>query len=238
MGSKSITNDKFRSIVFLAVTSITLFTTLSRFKNDRLGLLAQISDELVQERDIGGELGPFHISLNDFYMLPLTTGEGNRLKVVVSYNIYDPSLIGKRIKAVMGVYSSNGSLVKISSFPDGFVANNTEGTTQLATTLDENLKNVTAIITYTDVNKTQKISQAINLNAALESILPVKLHDDVVTNSLSAPTSLSESFIDGEQQLQQQSSVSSSAAGVTELVSNDNDSVPDEDDSDNDDDDN
>jgi hypothetical protein len=46
------------------------------------------------------------------------------------------------------------SLLKLSSFPNGFIINNTEGITQLATTLtDLNIKNISAIITLTNAEK-------------------------------------------------------------------------------------
>lgn len=75
--------------------------------------------------------------------LPLTTAEGNQVKVIVNYDIEDESLIGQRVNAIMGIYDrQTGSLIKLSSFPNGFILNNTEGTTQLATTLTEDRKSV------------------------------------------------------------------------------------------------
>jgi hypothetical protein len=70
------------------------------------------------------------ISIDSAVALPLTTAEGNQVKVIVNYSIDDESIIGQKINAIMGIYDrNNGSLVKLSSFPNGFVINNTEGTT-------------------------------------------------------------------------------------------------------------
>ena len=51
----------------------------------------------------------------------------------------------------MGIYDrQTGSLIKLSSFPNGFVLNNTEGTTQLATTLTDNvIQNISTVVTLT-----------------------------------------------------------------------------------------
>ena len=91
--------------------------------------------------------------------LPLTTAEGNQVKVLVNYDIEDESLIGQRVNAIMGIYDrETGSLIKLSSFPNGFVLNNTEGTTPLATTLTDNiLQNISAVVTLTNADKSEKI---------------------------------------------------------------------------------
>ena len=71
------------------------------------------------------------ISLDRAVALPLTTAEGNQVKVIVNYDIADESLIGQRINAIMGIYDrNNGSLIKLTSFPNGFIINNTEGMEQ------------------------------------------------------------------------------------------------------------
>ncbi|MGH9983168.1 MAG: hypothetical protein ACRD8W_04335, partial [Nitrososphaeraceae archaeon] len=75
------------------------------------------------------------ISVDRAVALPLTTAEGNQVRVVLNYDINDESLVGQRVNAIMGIYDrQTGSLIKLSSFPNGFVLNNTKGITQLATT--------------------------------------------------------------------------------------------------------
>ena len=57
------------------------------------------------------------ISIDQAVALPLTTIDGNQVKVVINYNIEDESLVGQRINAVMGIYDrNNGSLIRLSSF--------------------------------------------------------------------------------------------------------------------------
>jgi hypothetical protein len=70
------------------------------------------------------------ISINRAVALPLTTAEGNQVKVVVNYSMNDESLIGQRINAIMGIYDRQTCLlIKLSSFPNGFILNNTKGYT-------------------------------------------------------------------------------------------------------------
>ena len=50
-------------------------------------------------------------------------------------------------------------LIKLSSFPDGFIWNNTAGQIQLASTLtDPKIQNISTIITLTNEEKSEKYS--------------------------------------------------------------------------------
>ena len=117
------------------------------------------------------------ISVDRAAALPLTTTEGNQVKVLVRYNIEDESLIGQRINAIMGIYDrQTGSLIKLSSFPNGFILNNTEGTTQLATTLTDNiLENISAVVTLTNADKSEKYTNDVRTDLDLRTILPTVL---------------------------------------------------------------
>jgi hypothetical protein len=140
---------------------------------------------------LGGELHAQQrgtISVDRAAALPLTTAEGNQVKVLVKYNIEDESLIGQRINAIMGIYDrQTGSLIKLSSFPNGFILNNTEGTTQLATTLTDNiLQNISAVVTLTNADKSEKYTNDVRADLDLRTILPTTLPsllDDVQTLS-------------------------------------------------------
>jgi hypothetical protein len=69
------------------------------------------------------------ISVIQATALPLVNAEGNQVKVVINYSMGDESIVGQRINAQMGIYDRiNGTLIKLSSFPDGFILNNTAGT--------------------------------------------------------------------------------------------------------------
>jgi hypothetical protein len=117
------------------------------------------------------------ISIDRAIVLPLTTAEGNQVKVGVNYNIQDQSILGQRINAIMGIYDrQNGSLIKLSSFTNGFILNNTNGTTQLATTLtDPKIQNISAIVTLTSIDKSEKYTNDVRADLNLRTILPTTL---------------------------------------------------------------
>ena len=62
------------------------------------------------------------LSLNNSTFTPLTVGQGNQVKVLANYNVQNSSIGGQTINAVMKLYTSNGTLIKTSSYPSGFMA--------------------------------------------------------------------------------------------------------------------
>ena len=129
------------------------------------------------------------ISIEQATALPLVNAEGNQVKVVINYSMGDESFLGQRINAVMGIYDRiNGSLIKLSSFPDGFILNNTEGTIQLASTLTEpKIQNISTIVTLTNAGKSEKYSNDVRSDLDLRSILPTSLPMPVLNETLAPP---------------------------------------------------
>jgi hypothetical protein len=125
------------------------------------------------------------ISIDQATALPLINSEGNQVKVILNYSIGDQSVLGQRINAVMGIYDRpNGTLIKLTSFPNGFILNSTEGTIQLASTLtDPKLQNISTIVTLTNAEKSEKYSNDVRSDLDLRTILPTSL------------SSLNESFV-------------------------------------------
>jgi hypothetical protein len=77
----------------------------------------------------------------------------------------------KTINAVMKVYSINGTLLKTSSYPQGFNYNNTESI-KLATNLaDKSIENVTAVIQLTNLEKTQPLSDPLTIKLGLGQVI-------------------------------------------------------------------
>jgi hypothetical protein len=67
----------------------------------------------------------------------------------------------------MEIYTDNGTLVKITSIPNGFKTDKT-GFQQLVTSLpDTSPKTITAIVLFTDLNKTSPLSNSINRDLVL-----------------------------------------------------------------------
>ena len=93
-----------------------------------------------------------NISVTQATALPLVNTEGNQVKLIINYSMGDESIVGQRINAQMGIYDRiNGTLIKLSSFPDGFILNNTAGAIQLASTLtDPKIQNISTIVTLTN----------------------------------------------------------------------------------------
>jgi hypothetical protein len=117
------------------------------------------------------------ISIDRATALPLVNAEGNQVKVIINYSIGDQSLLGQRINAVMGIYDRpTGSLIKLTSFPNGYILNNTQGTIYLASTLtDPKIQNITTLVTLTDADKSEKYSNDVRSDLDMRAILPTSL---------------------------------------------------------------
>jgi hypothetical protein len=125
------------------------------------------------------------ISVLSTTALPLVNSEGNQLKVVMSYSMDNESIVGQKINAVMGIYDRiNGTLIKLSSFPDGIILNNTAGTIQLASTLiDPMIQNISTIVTLTNAQKTEKYSNDVRSDLDLSAILPTSLPETTLSET-------------------------------------------------------
>ena len=106
----------------------------------------------------GGEIS---IKLNNTQFTRLNDTGNYQIKVFVDYSVTDPALIGQKINAVMKVYSSDGSLLKTTSFPGGFPVNRT-GSTYLLTSIPVSpAQNITTETVFTDLNKTNLLSNPV-----------------------------------------------------------------------------
>ena len=86
----------------------------------------------------------------------LTNIHGNQLSVSVRYQVDDKSVADQKINGLMKIYSSNGTLIHSTSFPDGFTAKKKGGVEELKTTIrDPTLGQVIAKVTFTDLKKTE-----------------------------------------------------------------------------------
>ena len=128
------------------------------------------SEQLLPQQTTPGPEGIFQ-ELDYAHFIPLTNSPGNQVKLMVNYTTGDPSFVNEPINAIMEVYSSNQSLIRISSFPEPMVANNS-GTLQLATTFtDEGIDNVNVIAVVTDSDKLVSVSNPISVNLGLGQVV-------------------------------------------------------------------
>jgi hypothetical protein len=110
-----------------------------------------------QEITISEDIGLF---------IPLTVG-GNQVNVLVNYTTNDPSIVGEMINSVMKVYTTNRTLIKTSSSGEGFIANET-GSLRHATTISDNtLRNVIAVVQFTDLAKLIPLSNPLRVDLTL-----------------------------------------------------------------------
>jgi|SRR5918994_966556 hypothetical protein len=109
------------------------------------------------------------ISAGNSSFTPLTNTDANQVRVNIEYSVEDESLQNQVINAVMAVFAPNGTLLKTTSFPNGFTAQSDGGTETLRTTFhDKSLTSVMANVTLTDATKSRSISNVVTINLDLE----------------------------------------------------------------------
>jgi hypothetical protein len=112
------------------------------------------------------------ISLENSTFLPLTTAQGNQLKVSLNYDLQNASITGQTINAVMKLYDPDGILIKTSSFPAGFTAQNS-GKAELKSTLtNKSIQDLMANVTFTNSAKTDMISNELSIPLKLVGLKP------------------------------------------------------------------
>ena len=134
-------------------SSTSLRDELAKDVKDELTLLPRYSPNSISQA----------INYSHFVPLsPISNSPGNQVKLLLDYNVTESSLIDNPINAIMEVYAANQSLVRTSSLPHPLNLTSSEGTIQLATTLnDHNLKNITAVTMLTDDEKAIPISNVL-----------------------------------------------------------------------------
>ena len=116
----------------------------------------------------GGEIS---IKLNNTQFTRLNDTGNYQIKVFVDYSATDPALIGQKINAVMKVYSSDGSLLKTTSFPGGFPVNRTGGTYLLTSIPISPAQNITTETVFTDMNKTNLLSNPVKTTPHMTDLI-------------------------------------------------------------------
>ncbi len=116
----------------------------------------------------GGEIS---VKLNNSEFTRLNDTGNYQIKVFVDYSVTDPTLIGQKINAVMKVYSSNGSLLKTTSFPEGFPVNRTGGTYLLTSIPIPPAQNITTETVFTDLNKTNLLSNPVKTTPHMTDLI-------------------------------------------------------------------
>ncbi|HEX9319090.1 MAG TPA: hypothetical protein VF884_09160 [Nitrososphaeraceae archaeon] len=101
---------------------------------------------------------------------PLSTAHGNQISVSVKYQINDQSLENENLNGIMKLYSTNGSLIHSSSFPGGFIVKKKGGSEDFKTTIkDPTIQSLIANVTFTDLKKTETLSNVVTAKLQLKS---------------------------------------------------------------------
>src|SRR5215211_8560268 len=134
-------------------------------------LLYLLSSSISQDKPIGGIAAfadhgeEITLTLYNSSFGSLTSGGGNQVSVFANYKLNDNSIAGQTINAVMEVYAPNGTLIRTSSYPSGFVAQSSGGVEGLETTIkDPTLQSVTANVTFRNADKTEALSNNLRVN--------------------------------------------------------------------------
>ena len=75
------------------------------------------------------------------------------------------------MNAVMKVYSTNGTLIKTTSFPSGFNYNGLDSIKLATNIADKSIETVTAVIHLTNLEKTQSLSDPITIRLNLGQVI-------------------------------------------------------------------
>ncbi|MGZ8890547.1 MAG: hypothetical protein ACXW0J_04000 [Nitrososphaeraceae archaeon] len=147
-------------LVLLSISSIYLFQSFSlENKNNLIKEAYGIIQTFPMEIDYAHFISPLN--------------QDNQIKVLLkSLTTSDAAgLNNKTINAVMKVYSINGTLLKTSSYPQGFNYNNTESIKLATNMADKSIETVTAVIQLTNLEKTQPLSDPLTIKLALGQVI-------------------------------------------------------------------
>ena len=134
----------------------------------------EYADSLIQYSD--GIIQKFPIEIDYAHFIsPLN--QDNQVKVLLK-SLVTNDVTGSNnnnnnqsINAVMKVYSTNGTLLKTTSFPSGFNYNDLESIKLATNIADKSIDTVTAVIQLTNLEKTQPLSDPLTIKLGLGQVI-------------------------------------------------------------------
>jgi len=146
--------------ILLSVSSICIFQSFS----------PENKNNLIEESYGVIQTFPMQIDYAHF-ISPLN--QDNQVKVLLkSLTTNDTAgLNNKTINAVMKIYSINGTLLKTSSYPQGFNYNSTESITLATSIANKSIETITAVIQLTNLEKTQPLSDPLTIKLGLGQVI-------------------------------------------------------------------
>ena len=146
--------------ILLSISSICLFQSFSlENKNNIIKESYGVIQTFPTEIDYAHFISPLN--------------QDNQVKVLLkSLTTNDTSgLNNKTINAVMKIYSINGTLLKTSSYPQGFNYNSTESIKLATNIADKSIETITAVIQLTNLEKTQPLSDPLTIKLGLGQVI-------------------------------------------------------------------
>jgi len=138
----------YRNIVLFIVISVFIFPTLQQL------VFANHGKEII-------------LKLNDAQFFLPSDKNIQQVKLTTTYSVSDSATIGKQISGIMKIFSSNGTLIKTTSIPNGFKVDKT-GFQQFVTSMpNSTIQSITTVVLFTELNKTAPLSNSINTNLIL-----------------------------------------------------------------------
>jgi hypothetical protein len=133
-------------------------------------LISSLSSSLVITQNVYADHGQEAVlSIDNSTFTALTLDGGNQVKVLANYTVQNSSIVGQTINAVMKLYALDGTLIKTSSYPSGFIAQNTNSIAELKSTIEyPSIQTVTANLTLTNAAKTEVISNEVSTKVNLQ----------------------------------------------------------------------
>lgn len=165
---------KLQSLIIIAMTAILGLSLLFNQQSLSLVFFSGYSSAVIPElplfksalADHGQEVT---LTLHNSSFGSLSSGGGNQVSIFASYELNDNSIAGQTINAVMEVYAPNGSLIRTSSYPNGFVAQSSGGVEGLETTIrDSTVQSVTANVTFRNLERTAILSNDLRVDLNLD----------------------------------------------------------------------
>lgn len=140
-----------------STNGIALFVSLSIFSfipGLQQSLLANHGKEII-------------IEFNNGQYLILPDKKMQQVKLTATYSIEDSEWVGKQISGIMRVYTQNETLIKTTSIPNGFRADES-GFQQFVTSIpNSSIQTITAVVLFTELNQTSPLSNSITENLVL-----------------------------------------------------------------------
>ncbi len=165
--SKNVPLDLSRLILISIVLFIGSFFLFEKSTN--MYVIAQSKDKVSLE-----------FSESQFFPY---TEDRNLLEILVDYKTNDLSLVDSTINGVMQVFAPDGTLLKTTSYPNGFTITDFGIIGFRTSFMDDSLNSVTTNITLTDLEKTEVISNTVQTT--------VPFNDDEDLELLITPQGLS-----------------------------------------------